>query len=155
MMTVEACVILPLALMVTFLLFWTGILLYDRAVVNYAVSAAVIRGSRMAERSNEEISGFVQKKIEELTEDKLVLMERPQMEVRVEYGKIYASLSGNLRAPILAGFCGNWSVEACRDADRMRVSRIVRTLQRLDRLADREQTDAETEKQEEQGGTEK
>ncbi|MBO6205604.1 MAG: pilus assembly protein [Lachnospiraceae bacterium] len=137
MMTIEACVIIPLSLMITFLLLWTGMLLYNRTAVNYAVSTAVIQGSRMAEQSNEEISDYVQKKIFELLENKLVLMEMPQMEVKVEYGMIRAGMQGYLNAPVLAGFCGNWSVEAQYSAERMRSSQIVRTIRRVDRLAEK------------------
>ena len=159
MMTIEACVIIPLSLMITFLLLWTGILLYNRTAVNYAVSTAVIQGSRMAERSNEEICDYVGKKISELLEEKLVLMEMPQMEVAVEYGEIRASLQGYLDAPILAGFCGNWSVEAQRSAERMRSSQIVRTIRRVDRLAetygDRKEEETEIPSQTQtEGGTE-
>ena len=136
MMTIEACVILPLSLFITFLLFWTGMLLYNRAAVNYAVSTAVVQGSRMAECSNDEICDHVQKKIAELLENKLVLMEMPQPEVTVEYGKISASLQGALHAPVLAGVGGNWPVEAQYSADRMRSSQIVRTIRRVDRLAE-------------------
>ena len=138
MMTIEAVVIIPLALMISFLLLWTGMLLYDRAAVNYAVSVAVIRGSRMAEESNEEISAYVQDKIAELLEHKLVLLELSQMEVKVKvsYGNISASVDGSLDAPPLAGFAGNWSVSAQHSADRMRASRIVRTIQRVDRMTE-------------------
>ena len=139
MMTIEACVIIPLSLMITFLLFWTGILLYNRTAVNYAVSTAVIQGSRMAECPNDEICEYVQKKIAELLEHKLVLMEMPQTEVTAEYGKISASLTGYVNAPVLAGFGGNWSVEVHRSADRMRSSQIVRTIRRVDRLAEKAQ----------------
>ena len=144
MMTIEACVIVPLSLMITFLLLWNGMLLYDRAAVNYAVSAAVIRGGCMAEASNEEISTFVQQKIAEMLEHKLVLMECPEAQVRVEYGSITASVRGTLDAPPLAGFTGDWTVESQHSADRMRASQIVRTIQRVDRLAEK-YTDAEEE----------
>ncbi|MBP3296243.1 MAG: hypothetical protein J6M27_06655, partial [Lachnospiraceae bacterium] len=44
---------------------------------------------------------------------------------------------GYLNAPVLAGFCGNWSVEAQYSAERMRSSQIVRTIRRVDRLAEK------------------
>ncbi len=159
MMTIEACVIIPLSLFITFLLLWTGMLLYNRAAVNYAVSTAVIQGSRMAECSNDEISDYVQKKITELLENKLVLMEMPQMQVTVEYGQISASLQGYLDAPVLAGFSGDWTVKAQRSAERMRSSQIVRTIRRVDRLAEKHQVQNEEEERTEthpqpEGGTE-
>ena len=151
MMTIEAVVILPLSLMITFLLLWTGMLLYNRAAVSYAVSVAVIRGSRMAEESNEEIQSYVGKKIPELLEHKLVLMEISQMEMEVEvsYQTISASVSGNLQAPPLAGFAGDWSVSVQRRADRMRSSQIVRTIQRVDRLSEQTVSKEEHKSQEE------
>lgn len=153
MMTIEAVVILPLSLMITFLLLWTGMLLYNRAAVSYAVSVAVIRGSRLAEESNEEIQSYVGKKIPELLEHKLVLMEISQMEMEVEvevsYQTISASVSGNLQAPPLAGFAGDWSVSVQRRADRMRSSQIVRTIQRVDRLSEQTVSKEEYKSQEE------
>ena len=137
MATLEACVIIPLTLAVTFLLLWTGILLYDRAAVSGAVSVAVIQGSRMSEESKEEIMDHVRKKTAELLEGKLVMMEMPQMEVKVSYAEISASLHGEINAPVLAGFSGLWRVEAERRADRMRIPQIVRTIQRIDRTIEK------------------
>ena len=151
MMTIEACVIIPLSLVITFLLLWTGILLYDRAAVHYAVATAVVQGSRRAEDGNDEIRTLVQKKIAELLEHKLVLLREEEMEttVQVTYGKITASVSGRMNVPAFAKEHGIWEVSAQHSADRMRSSQIVRTLQRIDRLAETYTGAAETEEQEE------
>lgn len=135
MMTLEAAVIVPVILVATILIFWTGVLLHDRAAARSAVSAAVLRGSERAELSNEELVSLMKEVADSWLEERLVMMEEPELEVAAEYGKLSASLTGRLEVPSLPFFgSAVWDVSASAEAMRLRESQIVRTIHRIDRV---------------------
>ena len=134
MMTLEAAVIVPMILIATILIFWTGILLHDRAAVRSAVCAAVLRGSERAEQDNEELADLMKEVLRDCLTDRLVMMEDPQVDVCVEYGRLKASVTGVLEIPSIPIYgAATWEVHAEAEAMRLRESQIVRTIQRIDR----------------------
>ena len=135
MMTIEATVIVPITLIVTILIFWTGILLYDRAAVRSAVSIAALRGSERAELGNEELADLMSDVLKDYLDKRLVMMEEPQADITVEYGKIRVSVSGEVEVPELPLYgSAIWEVSASAEALRLRESQIVRTIHRIDRV---------------------
>ena len=134
MMTLEAVVIVPVILIVTILIFWTGVLLHARAAVRSAVSAAVLRGSERAELDNGELADLMQEVLRDCLDERLVMMEEPQVDVCVEYGSLKASVAGVLEIPPLPIYgAAAWEVRAEAEAMRLRESQIVRTIHRIDR----------------------
>jgi len=134
-MTLEAAVIIPMILITTILIFWTGVLLYDRAAVRSAASAAVLRGSERAELSNEELADLMKEVAGSWLNGRLVLMDDPQVEVSVEYESIRTGITGSVEVPALPVFgSAVWDVHASAEAMRLRESQIVRTIRRIDRV---------------------
>jgi len=72
MMTIEACVIIPVIIFMTIMIIWIGMLSYNRNAINSAVSIGLTLGAAAPEKDNEEIAECVKNKTEELLEDRLV-----------------------------------------------------------------------------------
>ncbi len=133
MMTLEAVVILPVCLMVSIMILWIGMLLYNRTTVDYALSVAVIQGGRQAEKDNDEILALVQDKAEELLRGRLVQMDAPSLTVTVDMFEVKAELQGRMKAPPIPlvgsmDITADWSVETEKSSPRLKESMIVRTL---------------------------
>ncbi|HOO80392.1 MAG TPA: pilus assembly protein [Lachnospiraceae bacterium] len=140
MITIEACYIVPFTLMITMLLLWFGMYLYDCNVLSETASIAAICGSREAEKSNEEITELVTKRVEELLDDRLVSMDEPTLTVSVDYNTIQVTLCGQMEIPgiiFLTGWDGDtlWEFTTTQEAYRLRQSMITRTIHQLQSLS--------------------
>ena len=134
-MTLEAVIILPIALAVCFLILWTGMLLYNRTAAEYAVSVSAIQAARQAEAENGEILKLAEDKLKELLKGKLVQMETISVHVSVDAFSVKTSVEGKMRAPVIPMIGGlhgqNWKIQAQREAPRLKESMIVRTIKRI------------------------
>ena len=136
MTTVEACVIIPITFTVIMLLVWLGILFYDRNALSQAAARAAIVGSEYSYLDNDEICEIVMKKTAELTQDKLILMAEPEVDVSVDATEIRVNVRGNLHLPESV-FFGNiynkrvWSIDITEPAPRLKPSVFVRTVHRI------------------------
>ena len=136
MITIEACIILPITLMITVLILWVGFFWYNRNAITHAVSMALIAGSQAAEKSNSEVEEIVQSAMSELLEGKLVMMDPPQMTVSVGYGNIEMDVAAQMELP--GGIFitdiyddGVWNYNVHKECRRVRRSQIIRTVHRL------------------------
>ena len=99
MMTIEACIIIPMIIFISLLLIWTGILLYNKSAVNFALAAGLDAGEENAEADNEELCTIMKLKTEELLKDRLILVKDPGIEAVTEYGRLNLKLDAFMQAP--------------------------------------------------------
>lgn len=136
--TLEACVIIPIVFMIIMLLIWLGIYQYNRMVFTQVASMAAIKGSQNAEKSNDEIIKIVNSRIEELLDEKLIMMENVSSDIEVNYAQIKVHLQGEFNIPeaiyITDIYEKNmWEIAVDKSAPRIRSSMIIRTAERIRR----------------------
>ena len=125
MMTIEACVIIPISVFLSITLLWIGILVYNRTAVNYAVSGGLIYGEQM------------------------VLVEEPQITVSVQFGNIESELEAYMDSPPVPAMgamfrSGTWDLGVTKKVRRERKAQVIRLIHRLD-TAIEEKTEDNTE----------
>ena len=140
MMTIEACVIIPMSIFLSIALLWIGILVYNRTAINYAVSGGLVYGGQIAEKDNETICSGVKARTAELLKDKLVLVSEPQITVTVEYGNIESTLEAYMDSPPVPVMgdlfkAKTWDLGVTRKVKRIRRSKTIRLIHRLDAVA--------------------
>lgn len=135
MMTIEAVIILPVCLMISLMVVWSGIFLYNRTAADYALSVAVIQAARQAEADNEKISGLAKDKAVELLNARMVMMEEAAVEVSVDLLSVKAVYNGRMRAPVLPGFGDvklfDWRIDITRQTPRLKEAMTVRTMRNV------------------------
>ena len=134
-MTIEAVIILPLCLMISLMVVWSGIFLYNRTAADYALSVAVIQAARQAEADNETIAGLANDKAVELLNARMVLMEEASVDVTVDLLTVKAVYSGKMRAPVLPAFGDvklfDWNIDISRQTPRLKEAMTVRTMRNV------------------------
>ena len=140
MMTIEACVIIPIIIFMTIMILWIGMLSYNRNAINSAISVGLTLGASVPEMENEEIAECVRKKTEELLTDRLVLVEDPEINVTVSYGTIKTEITASMESPPVPGMdvfkSEVWDLGQQKEVKRIRCSRLIRTFNRVERLMD-------------------
>lgn len=135
MMTIEAVIILPLCLMISLLIVWSGILLYNRTAADYALSVAVIQAARQAEADNDTILKLAGDKASELLNARMVMMEEASLDVSVDLMAVKASYSGRMRAPVLPAFGDglhfDWGISISRKSPRLKEAMTVRSMHNI------------------------
>ena len=135
MMTIEAVIILPLTLMISMLIIWSGLLLYNRTAADYALSVAVIQAARQAEWENEKIASLAKDKAVELLNSRMVIMEEGCVDISVDIDSVEAAYSGRMRAPVFPTFgdvkAFEWKVDITRKTPRLKEAMTVRTLKNI------------------------
>lgn len=135
MTTIEACVIIPITLVVTMLLIWLGLFFYNKNVMSHAASRAAIMGAQHPELTNEEVSEYVICKVKEFVEGKTLFLENPTIDVIVEYTEITVRLEGEMGLPQSTRMGGiykqrSWEIVLVEKAARQNPSMFVRTVSR-------------------------
>ncbi len=137
MMTIEACVIIPVIIFMTIMIIWIGMLSYNRNAINSAVSIGLTLGAAAPEKDNEEIAECVKNKTEELLEDRLVLVDDPVINVSVSYGTIKTEVKASMESPPVPGMdifkSEVWDLAQQKEVKRIRCSRLIRTFNRVGR----------------------
>lgn len=145
MMTIEACVIIPIIIFMTIMILWIGMLSYNRNAINSAISVGLTLGASVPEMENEEIAECVRNKTEELLTDRLVLVEDPEINVTVSYGTIKTEITASMESPPVPGMdvfkSEVWDLGQQKEVKRIRCSRLIRTFNRVERFMDQELSD--------------
>lgn len=140
MMTIEACVIIPIIIFMTIMILWIGMLSYNRNAINSAISVGLTLGASVPEKENEEIAECVRNKTEELLTDRLVLVEDPEINVTVSYGTIKTEITASMESPPVPGMdvfkSEVWDLGQQKEVKRIRCSRLIRTFNRVERFMD-------------------
>ena len=136
MITVEACVLIPIVLMLSLLIIWLGFFLYNRTLFIQCAGLAAIKGSQMAEENNEEIIAAVRERAEELLERKIIGMEDIKIDVTVDYDSVTVSIKADMQVPgaiFLTDIYQNdrWHLQVEQTAERLRNCTILRTIERI------------------------
>lgn len=136
MTTIEACILLPLILVLTLLIMWLGFLMYNRSLVTSAVAMAVVRGCQYAEYSAEEIEEIAEARCLELLEGRLICMEMPEISAEAGFYEVTVRAEGSMEVPVellFDGIYGSsfWDVSACSEGVRLHSSTFVRTAERI------------------------
>ncbi len=138
MMTIEACVIIPIIIFMTIMILWIGMLSYNRNAINSAISVGLTFGASVPEKDNEEIIECVKNKTEELLTDRLVLVEDPEINVTVSYGTIKTEITASMESPPVPGMdvfkSEVWDLGQQKEVKRIRCSRLIRTFNRVERF---------------------
>lgn len=145
MMTIEACILIPIIIMISLLVIWLGFFLYNKTLLMECAGIAAIRGSQMAEADNEALAIAAAVRAEELLSQKTVAMEIQDIIVSVDYGAVTVKITGVMRIPE-AIFLLNiyqtdrWEIYVEQTAERLRSCSILRTIERV-RKAQNNSTD--------------
>ncbi|MCR5210178.1 MAG: hypothetical protein K6C99_08205 [Lachnospiraceae bacterium] len=140
MMTIEACVIIPLSIFLSITILWIGIMVYNRTAIDYAVSGGLIYGGQIADKDNETVCREVRLKTAELLKDRLVLVGEPQITVSVEFGNIESRLEASMDSPPVPAMgelfkAKTWDLGVTKKVRRERRSQVIRLIHRLDMAA--------------------
>lgn len=144
MMTIEACILIPIIIMISLLAVWLGFFLYNKTLLMECAGIAAIMGSRMAEADNEELAGAAATRAGELLSQKTVAMEVRDITVSVDYGAVTVRITGVMQIPGAIFLTDiyqrdSWEIHAEQTAERLRSCSILRTIERLRKAqADRE-----------------
>lgn len=136
MMTIEACILIPIIVMISLLVIWLGFFLYNKTLLMECAGIAAIKGSQMAEADNEILAGEAAARAEELLSQKTVAMEIQDIIVSVDYGAVTVKIRGVMQIPdaiFLFNIYQNhtWEVYAEQTAERLRSCSILRTIERV------------------------
>lgn len=136
MITIEACILIPMVLMISLLIIWLGFFLYNRTLFMECAGIAAIKGSQMAEADNEEISAAVRERAGELLQQKTIGMEDVVIEVTVDYGSVTVGIRGSMQVPgviFLTDIYRNnrWHLQVEQTTERLRNCTILRTIERI------------------------
>lgn len=136
MTTIEACILIPLIMVITLLIMWLGFLMYNRSLVTSAVAMAAVRGGQYAEYSAEEIEEIAEDRCRELLEGRLICMEIPEISAEVGFYEVTVQAEGNMQVPeelLFDGLYGSsfWDVSASCVGVRLHSSTFVRTAERI------------------------
>ena len=138
MMTIEACVIIPIIIFMTIMILWIGMLSYNRNAINSALSVGLTFGAGFPEKDNEEIAECVKNKTVELLTDRLVLVDDPEINVTVTYGTIKTEITATMESPPVPGMdvfkSEVWDLGQQKEVKRIRSSRLIRTFNRVERF---------------------
>ncbi|MCR4585666.1 MAG: hypothetical protein K5686_08070 [Lachnospiraceae bacterium] len=141
MHTIEAVFLAPLAVVVSLQLIFTGIVLYDRTAIDYALDAALIRGSEHSEMKNEELLHYVEDEFTRLLSGRLI-MACGRLNVTVNYESITAEYEGQADLPRLINLTAGTSsaisskLYSSGKAARIRRSVICRAVSALKTLTE-------------------
>lgn len=136
MITIEACILIPIILMISLLIIWLGFFLYNRTLFMQCAGIAAIKGSQMAEADNEEISAAVRERARELLQQKTIGMEDVVVEVTVDYGSVTVGIQGDMQVPgaifLMDIYQNNrWHLRVEQTTERLRNCTILRTIERI------------------------
>lgn len=136
MMTIEACILIPIIIMLSLLVIWLGFFLYDKTLLMECAGIAAVKGSQMAEADNETIAGTVVARAEELLAQKTVAMEIRDIKVSVDHGTVTVKITGVMQVPeaiFLMDIYQDdiWEIHVEQTAERLRSCSILRTIERV------------------------
>ena len=134
MMTIEACFLLPMLIMLCLFVIWLGFFLYNKTLFMECAGIAAILGSQMAEADNETIGTTVNNRARELLSGKTVLAEGIEVRVTVDYDAVTVGITGLLRMPGVVfltdmGLNNTWQLQASQTAGRHRSCSIIRGIE--------------------------
>lgn len=136
MMTIEACFLIPMVLMLSILVIWLGFFLYNKILLTTCAGIAAIRGSQMAEAENEQIGSAASGRARELLLQRTVAMEDIEIRVTVDYGAVTVVITGCMQIPeavFLMDIYRNdrWELYASQTTERLQSCNIIRTIERF------------------------
>lgn len=136
MMTIEACILIPIIIMISLLVIWLGFFLYNKTLLMECAGIAAIRGSQMAEADNETLASAAAVRAQELLSQKTVAMEIQDIIISVDYGAVTVKITGVMRIPeaiFLLNIYQNdrWEIYVEQTAERLRSCSILRTMERV------------------------
>lgn len=131
MTTIEACILIPLSLMLIMLLVWFGFYKYNLNVISAAAAAASMNGALEVNRSNEEINQQVDEKLEELLKEKILFVRDMNWDISVSATKVSVTIRGEFFVPsqiFLSDIYEKsaWNFEIEKSALRMNPSGLLR-----------------------------
>lgn len=141
MMTIEACILIPIIVMVCLLVIWLGFFLYNKTLLMECAGIAAIGGSQIAEADNETLAAAAAVRAEELLSQKTVAMEIEEIIVSVDYGAVTVKITGVMQIPqaiFLFDIYQNdrWEIYVEQTAERLRTCSILRTIERVRKMQD-------------------
>lgn len=136
MMTIEACILIPIIIMISLLVIWLGFFLYNKTLLMECAGIAAIRGSQMAEADNEALASAAAARAEELLSQKTVAMEIQDIIVSVDYGAVTVKIRGVMQIPEAIFLLDiyqddGWEIYVEQTAERLRSCSILRTIERI------------------------
>ncbi|MDE6529149.1 MAG: hypothetical protein K2K96_00070 [Lachnospiraceae bacterium] len=136
MMTIEACILIPIIIMISLLVIWLGFFLYNKTLLMECAGIAAIRASQMAEADNEALASAAAARAEELLSQKTVAMEVQNINVSVDYGAVTVKIRGVMQIPEAIFLLDiyqddRWEIYVEQTAERLRSCSILRTIERI------------------------
>lgn len=136
MMTIEACILIPIIIMVSLLVIWLGFFLYNKTLLIECAGIAAIKGSQMAEADNETLASAAAVRAEELLMQKTVAMEIQDIIVSVDHGAVTVKITGIMQVPEAIFLMDiyqddRWEIHVEQTAERLRSCSILRTIERV------------------------
>lgn len=136
MMTIEACILIPIIIMISLLVIWLGFFLYNKTLLLECAGIAAIKGSQMAEADNETLASAAAVRAEELLAQKTVALEIQNIIVSVDYGAVTVKITGVMQIPKAIFLMDiyqddRWEIYVEQSAERLRSCSILRTIERV------------------------
>lgn len=133
-MTIEAALVFPFVLGSIVFTVYLGFYLYNAALLKQTAVIAALRGSRITDATINESKEFVNKQLEQLSAEKLLLSKERNQSVTVSFNKVEAQINMEMEVPIteaLPFFKEVWNLETKAEAIRINPVSIIRGVRKI------------------------
>lgn len=133
--TVEAALILPMALGVIVLIMYLWFFQYDRCLMEQDAGILALRGTIVEAEDNQKRVAMITKEAEQMNQDKYMAWENAEVAVIVKQGKLQVKTGGTLRFPFQARAFGMdkniWETGVSYENRILRPTSVIRYYQKL------------------------
>ena len=98
--TVEAALILPVALGTLLFIVYMLLFQYDRCLMEQDLGALALWGSRVKAENTEEMQNLIQKRVNEIYKDKYAVWKMLTLDVKLEHNRFGVTGKGQLAFPV-------------------------------------------------------
>lgn len=133
-MTLEASLLMPLAVVVVIFLLHLCFYLYNQCILRQVAYTAALRGSLLKEAGNEEIEAYTTQQVSRLLEDRLLAVKEPKISVEVTLTRVRVKVSMSIHSPLLESFfpgSGIWEFQDEAVAKRLDGVSFIRGIRML------------------------
>ena len=130
-MTVEAAFIVPFVTLGIVFLIICGFYLYNVSYIKQTAYIAAVRGAAFKSNKNDVVESKTKKQLDILLENKLLMMGKPDYQVKVNYTKIKVSINAVMNIPVLSMISDKiaiWKIEADSEVIRDNPVEIIRVM---------------------------
>lgn len=133
-MTLEASLVMPIILGSIIFTIYLGFYLYNVCTIEQAAYIAALRGSQVTKGSLGEIKNYVEKEMEKLLGNRVLLKEQLEQKIDVSSHKVKVRIMLNMHMPFFHWVSSKvdfWTIEVKEEANRIYPVDIIRNVRKI------------------------